>query len=222
MGRLIGSSAQYSTWACVRSSMWKGTGYRGQTLPNNKNKSEPTVPSNYVIVDNLGVLSVAFPFTKGYTGGANYYESSMSLGLDNVIDYSGAEGVEASFYLCHGQGIRQGPLGTDGFEQVVGGYVYGTSGSSSWNPTAGTVGYDTPRVRLQYIGGVVNVTFTPGPGMDPVTEDVTITEELFPDNLDFTGNGNGVYIGTYTWPSDWETLTWDQPYWTINSLTMPS
>jgi hypothetical protein len=219
MGRLIGSSGQYSTWACVRSSMWKGTGYRDQTLPNNKNKSEPTVPSNYIIVDNLGRLSVAFPFTKGYTGGANYYESSMSLGLDYVFDsFSG----EISLYLCHGQGIRQGPSGTDGFEQVIGGYVYGTSGSSSWSPTAGTVGYDTPRTRLQYIGGVVNVTFTPGPEMDEVTEDVTITEDLFPDNLDFSGNGNGIYIGTYTWPSGWESMTWDQPYWTINSLTMPT
>ena len=222
MGRLIGSSGQYSTWACVRSSMWKGTGYRGQTLPNNKNKSEPTVPSNYIIVDNLGVLSVAFPFTKGYAGGANYYESSMSLGIDRVVDYYAGETPEASFYLCHGQGVRQGPLGTDGFDQVINGYVYGTSGSSGWNRTAGTVGYDTPRTRLQYIGGVVNVTFTPGPGMDPVTEDVTITEELFPDDLEFAGNGTGIFIGTYTWPEDWGSLTWNNPYWTINSLTMPS
>lgn len=193
--------------------MWKGSGYRGQTLPNNKNKSEP---GNYVYVEDLGRLSVAFPFTKG-SSGLQYYANSMCLGLNYNIDQYGNDEEDIpyilSFYLCHGQGIRTGP---GSFEQVINGYAY------VFTPTAGTVGYDTPRARLQYIGGIVNVTFTPGPTMSPVTEDVTITEDLFPDNLGFNpGIVEGVYIGTYTWPVPSGGLTWDQPYWTINSLTMP-
>lgn len=213
MGRIIGSSEQYSTWACVRSPMWKGSGYRGQTLPNNKNKSNP---GNYIYVEDLGRLAVSFPFTKDNSA-TEHYANSMCLGLNYVIDQYGNDEADIpyilSFYLCHGQGIKPN---SGSFESVVNGYAYGFS------PTNGIVGYDTPRARQQYIGGVVNVTFTPGPDLDEVTEDVTITEDLFPDNLTFSVFAEpGVYIGTYTWPVPSGSLTWTQPYWTINSLTMP-
>ena len=83
--------------------MWKGSGYRGETLPNNKNKSNP---GNYVYVEDLGKLSVAFPFTKGRSG-LTYSANSMCLGLSYRIDQEGndEEGIPyiLSFYLCRGQ-----------------------------------------------------------------------------------------------------------------------
>jgi hypothetical protein len=199
--------------------MWKGSGYRGETLPNNKNSLSM---HNAVYVENLGRLSVAFPFTKISVPTSFYSAQSMCLGLfqaqvqapDNEADPP----VPAiyAFYLSHGQGLWQfySSFPTVYSETVINGYAY------FFTPTSGTMGYDTPRAREQYRGAVVNVTFTPGPTLSPVTTDVIITDDLFPDNLNWSGS-LGIYIGTYTWPAPTTGLTWDQPYWTINSLTMP-
>jgi hypothetical protein len=102
-------------------------------------------------------------------------------------------------------------------ELVINGYTY------DFNMFDDNMGYDTPRARNQYRGAVVNITFTPGPGLPEITTDVTITDALFPDNLNWPMNASkGVYIGTYTWPPPGpDRPAWEQPYWTINSLTMP-
>lgn len=214
MGQTIGGSDQYSTWAVLRSPMWKGSGYRGETLPNNKNSLSM---HNAVYVENLGRLSVAFPFTKISIPPSFYSAQSMCLGLFQAQvqapDDEADPPVPAiyDFYLSHGEGILE-----YGNEYVLNGYAYA-------DVTSGLTGYDTIRTRDQYRGAVVNVTFTPGPTMTPVTTNVTVTDDLFPDDLSFSvfETNYGVYIGRYTWPAPSGDLTWDQPYWTINSLTMP-
>jgi len=218
MGQMIGSSDQYSTWAVVRSPMWKGSGYRGMPIGVNKNTGKGPYPGktigfNMVYEENLGKLSVAFPFaTYDILGGD--YSNSMCLGVQLYYEQvpNPDEGIPAiiSFYLSHGQGLYF-PANTQ--EEVLNGY---------WQPptvSTGSVGYDTPRTRDQYRGGIVNLTFTPVPGSAPVTMDVTITDELFPDNLTWTPGSFGILLGTYTWPV--APGPWPQPYWTINSLTMP-
>lgn len=216
MAELIGGSLSKSTWGSLRSPMWKGSGYRGMTLPANKNEHNDT---NSKYVENLGELSIAFPFINDFTTGT-YWASSMCLGLNYVMtqypDDEADPPVPAilDFYLTHGEGIWTS-LG--GFEQVINGYSL-----SSYLIASGRVGYDTLRARDQYRAAVVNITFTPGPTLSPVTTDVTITDDLFPDDLVLPGSGSqGIYIGTYTWPAPSGSLTWTQPYWTINSLTMP-
>ena len=217
MGKMLGTSALNSTWAVVRSPMWKGSGYRGMTLPANKNQWDFY---NGTYVENLGRLTIAFPFRKANTG-VDYWSSSMCLGVN--LRQIQAPNDEADppvpaiyeFYLSHGEG-RWFQFGSSSLEQVLNGYL------SSSPLSSGIAGYDTPRTRDQYRGAVVNVTFTPGPTMTPVTTNVTITDDLFPDNLNWNVFGpQGILIGTYTWPVPSGGLTWDQPYWTINSLTMP-
>lgn len=224
MGKMLGTSALNSTWAVVRSPMWKGSGYRDMPENVNKNKGKYTYPAytpnnNMVYVENLGRLGVSFPFYRNQVVGSSYWANSMCLGLNDVIEQYGDDATETpwifSFYLTHGQGIQQAPYFGQSFEQVINGYTYSPSIST------GLIGYDTPRAREQYRDAVVNVTFTPGPTMSPVTTDVTITDALFPDNLNWDGSSLGIFIGTYTWPVPSGGLTWDQPYWTINSLTMP-
>ena len=224
MGQTIGTSNRYSTWAVLRSPMWKGSGLRGQPTGVNKNKGKVSstgiVGFNMVYPENLGKFAVAFPFigeafASGFDEG---WGSSMCLGLTYIIDQIGNDEDDIpyilSFYLSHGQGTQQRLPSR--LEVVVNGYTYGPAMSS------GRMGYDTLRTRDQYRGAVVNLTFTPGPSMSEVTTNVTITDDLFPDNLDWPVNlSNGIFIGTYTWPVPSGSLTWDQPYWTINSLTMP-
>lgn len=222
MAELIGGSFSKSTWGSLRSPMWKGSGFRGQTPfwdPVNKNEHNDT---NSKYVENLGELSVAFPFVES-TGIADW-SASMCLGLRDVFIQYGSydpENPEEStpaivdFYLALGEGYITSTSESYSYEYVICGYSF------SW-PFPGFVGYDTLKAREQYRGAVVNVTFTPGPDMSPVTTDVTITDDLFPDNLSFGfGSPNGIYIGTYTWPIN-PSGNWDQPYWTINSFTMPS
>ena len=223
MGQTIGGSDRYSTWAALRSPMWKGSGYRGMPVGVNKNTGKgpypgKTVGFNTVYEENLGRLSVAFPFAAYPPGSDGYtYSNSMCLGVGVYYEQYGNsdEGIPAilSFYLTHGQGSH---YWTNVFEQVLNGY---------WKPplpSTGEVGYDTPRTRDQYRGGIVNLTFTPGPGLAPVTMDVTITDDLFPDDLTWTLSITpiGIFLGTYTWPLYSGPWT-PQPYWTINSLTMP-
>ena len=219
MGQTIGTSARYSTWAVLRSPMWKGSGFRDQPSGVNKNTgkapySGTPVGFNMVYEENLGRLSIAFPFLGRSILGTNW-ANSMCLGLRaiGVQAANDEEGIPAifDFYLSHGEGILE-----YGNEYVLNGYNYGVLAS-------GLTGYDTIRTRDQYRGAVVNVTFTPGPTMTPVTTDVTVTDDLFPDDLSWSvfETNYGVYIGTYTWPVPSGGLTWDQPYWTINSLTMP-
>jgi hypothetical protein len=201
--------------------MWKGSGYRGMPVGVNKNTGKgpytgKTIGFNMVYEENLGRLSVAFPFSAypGPPGG--WSSNSMCLGVQLYYEQvpNPDEGIPAiiSFYLSHGQGSY---FWTNVFEQVLNGY---------WQPPAvssGSVGYDTPRTRDQYRGGIVNLTFTPIPGSPPVTMNVTITDALFPDNLTWTPGSVGIPLGTYTWPlypGPWTPA----PYWTINSLTMPS
>jgi hypothetical protein len=201
--------------------MWKGSGYRDMPEGQNKNRGKYNYPSytprnNMLYVENLGTLAVAFPFYRNQVNGSTYWANSMCLGINGVGIQS--EPAIYEFYLTHGQGIQNAPYFDQSFEQVINGYAY------SPDTSTGLTGYDTPRTREQYRGAVVNVTFTPGPTLPPVTTDVTITDELFPDNLSWNvfSPARGIYIGTYTWPSPSEGLTWNQPYWTINSLTMPS
>jgi hypothetical protein len=222
MGNLLGSSMRYSTWAALRSPMWKGSGYRDEAGGANKNMGKynatgTAIGNNMVYAEALGPLSVAFPFCKNQALPYYYWANSMCLGLTNVVTQWGNDEYDIpfilDFYLAHGQGIWHS---SDVTEQVINGYTY------SPDVTTGLIGYDTLRAREQYRDAVVNVTFTPGPTLDPVTTDVTITDDLFPDDLNWwVSSTQGVYIGTYEWPVPHDGLTWDQPYWTINSLTMP-
>lgn len=228
MGTTIGSSALYSTWAAIRSPMWKGSGYRYIPEVKNQNKGKITqipfsIGFSMVYVEHLGIFSVASSFRAITVAGTNtYWANSMCLGVNAVGVQQGndEEGIPSifDFYLTHGQGILS-PYNEDSYyEQVINGYTYPPTVNS------GAAGYDIPRTRDQYRGAVVNVTFTPGPTLPPVTENVTITDELFPDNLNWSvfSPDKGIYLGTYIWPVPAEGLIWDQPYWTINSLTMPS
>lgn len=215
MAELIGGSDSKSTWAVLRSPMWKGSGYRGMTPPDNKNES---FSHNSKYEEDLGRLTVAFPFIKDDTS-IDYWAGSLCLGLNYVMTQSPDDEADPpvpailDFYLTLGEGIY---YYTD-LEQVLNGYSW-----LAYLLSSGVVGYDTLKAREQYRDGVVNITFTPGPSMSPVTTDVTITDDLFPDNLSALSSGSpGIFIGTYTWPAPSGSLTWTQPYWTINSLTMP-
>lgn len=220
MGKILGTSDQYSTWAVLRSPMWKGSGYRGMPVGVNKNTGKgpypgKTVGFNMAYEENLGKLSVAFPFATYPEVGVRY-SNSMCLGVLFVYEQvpNQEEGIPAivSYYLAHGQGTY---YAQNVYEEVLNGYYYPPALSS------GTVGYDTPRTREQYRGGVVNLTFTPVPGLPAETRNVTITDELFPDSLTWLlpTPERGIFLGTYTWPL--YPGPWPQPYWTINSLTMP-
>lgn len=229
MGQTIGSSARYSTWGVLRSPMWKGSGYRDEVLPANKNTgkapySGTPVGFSMVYPESLAKLSFAFPFVGSgiEVGFDTYWANSMCLGLNYYTEQFGNDELDIptiiSVYLTHGQGIWT-LYSIDGTftERVLNGYTYAPYLSS------GLTGYDTPRTRDQYRGAVANVTFTPGPTLSPITTDVTIDDTLFPDNLawDIFAPNRGIYIGTYTWPVPAGGLTWDQPWWTVNSLTMP-
>lgn len=227
MGEIIGQSDLRSTWGTLRSPMWKGSGYRNGSMspwydPTNTNESNL---NNSSYQENLGELSVAFPFMKSYPPHIWPKAAGMCLGVRSI--FGGFEpsyneyGEESTvptyvdFYLVLGEGemIIIGPEYYQ--EDILNGYSY----------FYGVAGYDTLKAREQYVGGTVNLTYHPGPGNDYVTTDVTITNELFPDNVAAFPGGSpgspvwGIHLGNYAWDSD--AGDWPLPRWTINSLTMP-
>ena len=237
MGRTIGSSQRYSTWAILRSPMWKGSGFRGEVFPKNKNWSKSVTPNvngqlfSYGYPEALTPLLRAYPFS--WTGdGSIGFSWSTALGVYNVQtqnpDPEADPPVPAilEFWLCFGQAQGRSPTY---FPDYAIDDVYPGYGAYYQGAGEGT-GYDTLSTREIMRGAVVNITFQPGPDLDPVTVDVTIDDDLFPDEPDWytwpTGlrplPGRAIYIGTYTWPVGGSYFDWPQPYWTINSLTMPT
>lgn len=236
MGRTIGSSQMYSTWAVLRSPMWKGTGFRGEVFPKNKNWTKSATPNingrrfSYGYPEALSPLLRAYPFS--WLGDASFgFAWSNCLGLyDRQIQNPDPEAdppVPAilEFWLCFGQGQARSPVFFPDFsiEEVYPGY------GAYYQPAGEGTGYDTLSAREAMRGAVVNITFQPGPSMPLETVDVTITDDLFPDDPDWYSfpaglkplPGRAIYIGTYTWPIGSSSFDWPKPYWTINSLTMP-
>ena len=211
----IGGPTSQNTWAAVRSPMWKGTGFRGLVIPNNKNWSREGVyvpsltrfSSGYP--EAVGPMLRAFPFLKVGTAGVLAVSTSMSLGCDFLIIQE--DPVIVRFYLNLGLGEGR-PNEKD--EKVKQGY-----GSGFFPFIPGRMGYDINSARATFTGASVSVTLNPGPDMAPVTVSVPINDALFKDNPEFVSGVNGITIGEYTWPEP-NSGDWPAPRWTINSVTL--
>jgi hypothetical protein len=234
----IGGPSSRATWASLRAPIWKGSGYRGEVLPKNKNWTKVVTGSNinsrifnYGYTEAVSPLLRAFPFSWAADPGVGLSWSTC-LGLYNLQiqnpDPEADPPVPAilEFWLCLGQAQGRSPRFYPDYaiDDVYPGY--GGLGKLAGKGT----GYDINTTRDTMRGAVVNVTFQPGPFLPFETSDVVITDELFPDNPDWRDApfslrplpGRAIYIGTYTWPVGGSSFDWPQPYWTINSVTMPS
>lgn len=210
---------------------------------------------SYGYEEPLTPLLRAFPVSPGSDQGVVVYQiTSMALGVhlqsiqgpytgydpdlggpDPTTPYDPTP-VIIDLYLSLGEALFRPEtyypgLNTFQADEVIQGY-----GAYGLGPGEG-IGYDINSARETLIGGVVNVTVKPGPvasGVGTETKDITITEDLFPDNMSWGAGWSttprlGILIGRYTWapypesnwPYGYEDNSWPLPSWTINSLTLP-
>jgi hypothetical protein len=206
---------------------------------------------NYGYKEPLTPLLRAFPVDPGSDEGSFVFQIvSMSLGIRQraiqwpvTSNYIGGGEFEAGpydstnpiveYYLTLGESLYRRPeywsenLSPYQMDEVLQGYGVYMAG-----PGPGR-GYDYNSVKETLLGAVVNLTLSPGPvgtGIAPQTINVTITEDLFPENMQWNQNDNGVFIGQYVWPSYLESAwptgyddnSWPSDGWKINSITLRS
>ena len=170
----------HSTWACLRAPIWRQTGFQGE-FPDVTNVNwNHDHSAGYP--DNLTPLLKAAPFSG--------YESALSPPA-----YSAS--------TCLGKGGTFLNLGSG--QYYSGGFDYVSNGFYEFGGNF----YDYESVRSILLGAVVNITSEAGYPDPPITQDVTITEDLFVS--DYNSYSTGVTIP--------DTQTFG-PY-TINSLTLP-
>lgn len=212
---LLGGEASRRTWAAVRSPMFIGSGYRG-TYPNNANWSTlnelqfgrpPIGGAGYP--SGVSELTRAFPYQQSFT---TFKQASVSFSLGCAWYYDSGNIV---YKLRLGRSDYQDdPSGPDEITNL--GYFFGTEPYIQ----GAYVGYDTHNARERYRGATVNVTINLAGGGSS-THTVTISDDLFPDelNMDFHG-ADGIFITSEP--------VGDPPlpppsgfWWTINSVTLP-
>jgi hypothetical protein len=218
----IGKDSE-KTWAALRSPLFKGTGYREYfpyIVPYNSNWSEKGIiptPHNAgyeQAIGNPNPLIRAFPF-KVFTGFGT--SATMCLGvhyLDRIVSPPSVPPVyQVDNFLSIGIGYF---VGTEdgGYSELV----YCGSWDSADQPVQpDDQGYDFHATRDTFRGAVVNLTINDGVN-PPLDFNVTIDDSMFPDNQDADALV-GIMFYSFQHDGSWVEPT---PYWTINSVTMPS
>lgn len=203
-------TAGLPTWGSIRSPMFNGSGYRG-TYPSNVNWSDlgtfPQKRSAGYPAALADELFRAFPFKPG-AGHQSGFPAVTSLSLGCGWYYDAGDIV----YKVR-LGVSVYDINTPNSEKTELGYFYGTEPHINQSGE----GYDTYSLRERCRGGVVNVTVNLVGG-GSYTANVTITDDLFPDYLNYEANQyGGLYITQESGASGVPTGFW----WTINSLTLP-
>lgn len=234
MGDEVNIGGEYeNTWGAVRCPFYKGSGYRDETLPANKNWSRvfsgaaPITPFSSGYPEAVTPIMRAFPLLRVAATDAVGYSTSMSLGVRVMFrEEEGEEDlIRAFFFLCAGESQANVNLGVTPnvfYEEVYKGY-----GDFGPGPNSGAVGYDINSTRATMTNAVVVVTFYPTPNpADVTTQTVTLDntkiQQLLPDdvNADQAELIPGVPLGDYLWPEIYDPDTWVQPFWTIDSVTL--
>jgi len=210
-------TASNPTWARLRSPMFNGSGYRG-TYPANANWSDigsnppPKYSAGYPAALTTRLFR-AFPFALNAPGSFKASTASLSIGCNWYYPGSPGGGIPSDIAYVRNVGVaRYDQANTPNSETNDLGYFFGTEPYMQ-----GSYGYDTYSIRESFRGAVVNVTIDLVAG-GSYTGNVTITDALFPDNLNsgmntsggipITQEPGGVGVPTGFW-------------WTINSVTLP-
>jgi len=207
-----------TTWATVRAPVFKGDGFYidNSTFPmtvyseswaKNKDAGYP-----YALTDIRKAFSYMDSGTPGvydsYTGNA-----STAIGCNSLYQEGGGE----NYYLTLGMGVR---ITTTADSSLV----YNGYRSGFINFSGPLIGYDYESTKSRMLGGTVNLTYYSWDGV-PVTTDVTITEDLFPDDVfptDYEQCRVGVFIASIPpFPGGGAPYLRPEPWWTINSVTLP-
>jgi hypothetical protein len=226
----IGGPTSGNTWAAVRCPLYKGTGFRDETLPANKNWSRAYQPyatqtpfsSGYP--EPVTPILRAFPFMKGFSNSFQGRSTSMGLGVRYFYIQIGTETTPyiVEFFLCVGEGFvtKYFPEPTKIDEGVYMGY-----GDFGPDPDSGLVGYDINSTRGIMKDATIAINLKPGPTLGTVSVSKTLNtinlEKLFPDDVsgekyDAT---SGISLGQFTWPVN-PTEDWVPPHWTITSVAL--
>ena len=226
----IGGPTSQNTWAAVRCPLYKGTGFRDQVLPANKNWSRANqlygaqTPFSSGYPDTVTPLMRAFPYLKGFSNSYSGGSTSMGLGVRFFFIDVGTETTPAivKFFLCVGEGyVTKYYLDpTKINEDVFMGY-----GDFGPAPASGLVGYDINSTRGIMKDANVTVSLKPGPTLGTISVSRTLNtinlEKLFPDDVsggkyDAT---SGISLGQFTWPVN-PTEDWVPPHWSITSVVL--
>jgi len=203
-----------TTWATVRAPVFKGDGFYID------NSTFPLIVYSESWAKNK---DAGYPYAFTDIRKAYPYSVSMEPGLWDSYTNNGSTAIGCNVvYQSDGSGIYYLTLG--------GGQRIPTTSDSSlvFNSYQGLyspfVGYDHESTKSRMLGGTVNLTYYSWDGV-PVTTDVTITEDLFPADMSPSDPQQarvGVFIASIPpFPTPPDTSYRPEPWWTINSVTLP-